>query len=123
MAPVTGNYVFAGAADDNFALYISDDYGSATVNSVPYIYQDSYASDKDNYYISNHTTAIGDPIPLEEGKYYYMELYAVNTWGNGYFKVSAQVPNTDKTLRWQTHEVNQIETTFTNEPEIRTFTL
>ena len=120
---MTGNYVFAGAADDNFALYISDDYGSATVNSVPYIYQDSYASDKDNYYISNHTTAIGDPIPLEEGKYYYMELYAVNTWGNGYFKVSAQVPNTDKTLRWQTHEVNQIETTFTNEPEIRTFTL
>ena len=43
-----------------------------------------------------------------------MELYAVNTWGNGFFKVSAEVPNTDKTLKWQTHEVNQIETTFTN---------
>ena len=38
-APVTGNYTFRGSADDNFGLYMSDEYGSATVNPDPLIYQ------------------------------------------------------------------------------------
>lgn len=87
-APVDGDYIFRGAADDSFGLYISDDYGTASVNPSVYIYQDSHSTNKDNYYIDNKTTALGSPITLEAGKYYYMELYMVNYMGNGFVKIS-----------------------------------
>ena len=87
-APVDGEYIFRGAADDNFGLYISNDYGTASVNPSAYIYQSSYSSNKDNYYIENKTTALGDAITMEAGKYYYMELYMVNNGGNGFVKIS-----------------------------------
>lgn len=61
-APVTGSYIFRGSADDNFGLYISDDFGSASVNAAPHISDDSHASDADNYYIRNSATALGTGI-------------------------------------------------------------
>lgn len=109
-APVAGNYIFRGGADDNFAIYLSDQYGSASVNPTPIIYADSASAYNydDNLYIYNQSTALGQEIALEAGKYYYMEVYHINSVGNGYLKVSVEVPNSDATLSWQRHEVNQI---------------
>ena len=52
-APVTGKYVFRGAGNHNFGLYISNNYGTAVVNPQPDIYQDISTFHKDNYYIDN----------------------------------------------------------------------
>ena len=123
LAPKTGDYIFRGAADDNFALYISDNYGTATINPTPYIYADSAAASTTNLYISNQTTAHGAPRYMEEGKYYYMEAYHVNVGGTGFFSIEVEVPNTDSSLHWQSYEVNQLELSFTNDPEIMEFTL
>ena len=57
-APVDGNYTFRGSADDTFGLYISDEYGSKTLNLDPIIYQTSHSADDDNYYLTNYSTAI-----------------------------------------------------------------
>lgn len=78
-APVTGQYIFRGSADDNFGLYISDDFGSATVNASPHIYDSSHASNADNYYVRNSSTALGTGVSFEAGKYYYMKMYFVNS--------------------------------------------
>ena len=115
-AVVDGDYIFRGAADDNFGLYISDEYGSKSLNSNPIIYSDSYSSYDDNYYIFNQTTALGSGITLEAGKYYYMELYHINSAGDGFVKISVEVPNSDTSLSWQRHEVNQFTSSFTNDP-------
>ena len=114
-----GNYTFRGSADDSFGLYISDEYGSKTLNIDPLIYQYAHSSDPDNLYIANYSTAINGEKLLEGGKYYYMELYHVNGWGTGFLKISVSVPNDNTELLWQTHEVNQFSTSFTNDPEVR----
>ena len=82
---------------------MSDEYGSASINPTPIIYQDSHASDPDNYYIKNYASALGSPITLVAEKYYYMEFYHVNSGGPGFVKVSVSVPNTDPQLGWQVH--------------------
>lgn len=122
-APVAGEYTFRGQADDTFDLYMSDEYGSTTVNPTPVIYSSSATGQGSNYYISNSSTALGKPKYLEGNQYYYMELYHVNNGGDGYLKISAEVPNQDHSLEWQTHEVNQFRTSFVNDPEIRKYTL
>ena len=88
-APVTGNYIFRGVCDDNFGLYISEEYGSVSVPATPYIYEDSYTprSNAYNLFITNHTTAFGEEIAFEAGRYYYMEAYHLNTGGEGYMKI------------------------------------
>ena len=61
------------------------------MNPTPIIYAD-YASSyhyDDNYYIYNQSTALGQEISLEAGKYYYMEVYHINSGGNGFLKISA----------------------------------
>ena len=102
-AHVSGNYIFRGAGDDNFGLYISENYGTATVNPSPYIYQNSHTDQRDNYYIWNIPSALGAERYFEGGKYYYMELYLINTGGVGFVKVSVETPNTDINLLWQRH--------------------
>lgn len=52
-----------------------------------------------------------------------MELYHVNGGGGGQMQISVEVPNDDNTLRWQTHEVHSIETSYTYDPEIMNYTL
>ena len=44
-----------------------------------------------------------------------MQLYHVNSGGNGWMKLSVEVPNIDNALLWQTHEVNQITTNITHD--------
>lgn len=66
---------------------------------------------------------MGQPIYLEEGQYYYTELYHINLAGSGWIKVSVEVPNENNELAKQTFEVDHIETTFTNQPEIIEFAL
>ena len=34
----SGDYTFRGASDDNYDVYMSDDYGTATINQTPLIY-------------------------------------------------------------------------------------
>ena len=118
-APVDGNYTFRGSADDSFGLYIGDEYGSKAINPDPIIYQQLLSKDADNYYLTNYTTAINGEKLLEGRKHYYMEAYHVNGGLKGFFKVSVSVPNNKSELLWQTHEVNQFETGYTNDPEIR----
>ena len=105
-APVSGNYTFRGSADDSFGLYMSDEYGSKSLNSDPLIYASSHSSDADNYYLTNYSTAVNGEKLLEGGKYYYTELYQVNGGSTGFLKVSVSVPNNNTDLLWQTHEVN-----------------
>lgn len=52
-----------------------------------------------------------------------MELYHVNTGGAGYVKIRVEVPNADETLKWKRYEVDQIQTSFTNQHEIIEFKL
>ena len=103
---MAGDYIFRGAVDDNFGLYINPDYGISEVPSTPYIYQDSYTNNKDNYYIDNITSAMGTALTFEAGKYYYLELYTINNGGGAFVKISVEVPNTDDTLPFQRDEVN-----------------
>lgn len=115
---MSGNYTFRGACDDQFSLHINPVYGTTTGPLTQIISQSSATSYADNYYISNLTSAINGRIELVGGKHYYMEAYHINGPGDGYLKISVQVPNTDTTLPKQLYEVNHIETTYTNEPEI-----
>ena len=107
---MSGDYIFRGSADDNFAVYLSDEYGSATVNPDPIIYDTSNIPERysDNLLIYNRSQTLGDPITFSAGRYYYMEVYHVNTGGVGYLKISVEVPNSDVSLNWQRYEVNQI---------------
>lgn len=59
---------------------------------------------------------MGQPKLLQGGKYYYMEVIHINWAGYGFFKISVEVPNADATLPRKRYEVNQIETSFTNDP-------
>lgn len=71
-APVSGNYIFRGAADDSFALYINQDYGTSVNTTLSKIaYSTSASSYFDNYYIQHQPTALSGEISLEGGKYYY----------------------------------------------------
>lgn len=115
-APVSGDYIFRGAADDTFQLYLSSNYGSAEIGATPLISLSSYSNYADNYYVKNESSSMSAPTTLVGGKYYYMEVYHTNSAGAGYLKISVEVPNTNIELGWQSHEVNQFETTFTNEP-------
>ena len=121
LAPVDGEYRFSGYGDDNFGLYISDTYGTASTPSTPYISVGSYMSNTDDLFYDNRTSVFGEAKTLEAGKYYYMELYHVNTQGVGYIKIRAEVPNTDGSLKWKRDQVSHIETTFTNQAEIKSF--
>jgi hypothetical protein len=75
-----------------------------------------------NHFIYYQETAHAE-VELEEGKYYYMELYHVNGGSAGQIQISVEVPNDDNTLRWQTHEVHSVETSYTYDPEIMNYTL
>ena len=122
-APVTGEYSFSGYGDDNFGLYISDDYGTAEVNPTPYIFANSHMNHNDDLFANNISSVFGAGRQLEAGKYYYMELYHVNTGGNGFIKIRAEVPNADASLKFGRSQVMHIETSFTNQPEIIEFEL
>ena len=52
-----------------------------------------------------------------------MEVYHCNGPSTGYLKISVSAPNPESKPTWQTYEVNQISTSYTNVPEERTFTL
>lgn len=92
---------------------MSDDYGTASVNLTPLISTDYASHDADNYFISNFSTLIANKT-LTAGNYYYMELYHTNHHGPGFIKVSVATPNPSQASTWRAHEVNQIDTTFTN---------
>lgn len=92
--------------------------GTTSGNLSKIIFSNSNGQSSDNYYISNITSSLGSPIYLEEGNYYYTELYHLNNGGSGWLKVSVEVFNNDINLAKQTFEVDHIETTFTNQPEI-----
>jgi len=53
---------------------------------------------------------------LEAGKKYYLEVYHINLSGDGGLSVSAQVPNTDASLSWQTHATQIVQSDLTNDP-------
>lgn len=52
-----------------------------------------------------------------------MEIYHGQASGDGFLKIAVSSPNPTSVEKWQTYEVNEINTAFTNEEEIRTFTL
>lgn len=52
-----------------------------------------------------------------------MEVYHINQGGGGYLRIEAEVPNDDLELSTQRYEVNQFSTSFTNDPEIKSFIL
>jgi hypothetical protein len=117
-APADGRYGFQGVADDSFAVFLASPYGSAEPAVAPLIYSDSVQNS--NYYLSYK--ASGDAnVTLQAGKSYYMEVYHINLGGTGFLRVSAQVPNTDASLLWQTHAVHRLDLTFTNDPEVVQF--
>ena len=103
-----------GSADDSFSFFISDDYGTASIPASPLIYSTSTTQDEDNIYVANHSTTSASKN-LEAGKYYYVEAYHVNGAGTGFFKIHVSSPNPNNKSPWQTHEVNEINTAFTNE--------
>ena len=119
-APVSGNYIFRGVADDSFAVYLSSTYGSAEPAATPLIYSNT-VQNFDNFYISDVPTAQGS-VALTAGQSYYIEVYHINHAGAGNLRVSVQVPNSDNTLLWQTHAVQKLVLNYTNDPEVIAFT-
>ena len=109
----SGTYTFSGSGDDSFDLYMSDDYGTATINPTPLISTDHATYDPDNYFIANYSSLIANKS-LVGGNYYYMEFYRVNENGPGFGKVSVATPNPSQGTTWRAHEVNQLDMTFTN---------
>lgn len=61
-------------------------------------------------------------MTLQAGESYYIEVYHINGAGDGFLRVAAAVPNTDTSLLWQTHTVQKLQLSFTNDPEIVQFT-
>ena len=102
---------------------MSDTHNTSTVNPTPYIYSDTWLHDYRNLFIDNMTSSMGEPKTLQGGSYYYMELYHCNTGGKGGVKIRVEIPNSDASLKWQRYEVNHIETSYTNDPEIIEFVL
>jgi hypothetical protein len=119
-APVSGEYVFRGVGDDLFAVYFATTHGSTEPAAAPLIYSNT-AQDFDNFYITYVPTAEAN-VTLAAGLSYYIEVYHINFYNPGYLRVSAQVPNSDQTLYWQTHAVQKLVLNFTNDPEILNFT-
>ena len=99
-------------------MYISNVYGSVSPSGGPLIY--SHSVQNYNYYLTYKSEGEAN-VTLVGGKSYYIEVYHLNLAGNGFLKVSAQVPNTDLSLLWQTHCVHKLRLTFTNDPEIVQF--
>lgn len=107
-------------ADDIFAVYLSSTFGSAEPAATPLIYSNSYQN-FDNFYISNVLTAEGR-VALTANQSYYIEVYHINNAGDGYLRVSVQVPNSDSSLFWQTHAVQKLTLSYNNDPEVLNFT-
>lgn len=42
---------------------------------------------------------------------------------DGFLRVSVQIPNSDTSLLWQTHAVQQLDLTYNNDPQVINFTL
>jgi len=61
LAPVTGNYIFRGAGDDQYSMHISSDYGTIGSPLSPEISGSWAQASGDNYYISNVSTSLGNP--------------------------------------------------------------
>ncbi len=80
---------------------MSNVYGSTQSNSTLLISANTY-SPNDNFYYSNYSSG-RKSLTLAAGKYYYMEVYHINSGGTGFMKISVEVPNTDTSLIWQTH--------------------
>lgn len=121
MAPVTGTYTFRGTADDDFAMYLSADYGSVSAPASPLIYSNTY-SKLFEFYTYDVATGEGS-IDLTAGKSYYMEAYHINTGSTGNFDISVEMPNADNTTHHQTHQVDKISTVSTVQQEIKLFTV
>lgn len=71
-APVAGNYTFRGSAADQFTLIMNQNYGTTNGLLTEIIASNSSCMDPDNYYLSNISSTMGQPISLQAGKYYYM---------------------------------------------------
>ena len=124
LATVTGAYKFRGLGDDSFAVYLNTaTYGSTTAFpndthqriafSDALQTMDVFA----NYYVIDIVTAESDYITLEAGKHYYMQVYHINSQGNGKLSLSVEVPNTDTTVvNSQTYEVHTVTTSMTEDP-------
>jgi hypothetical protein len=123
-APVAGVYTFRGTADDQFAFYISNVTGSAQLplNNTPLIYADTYQINWNNFYIDDSSYAEAT-LSLAAGQSYYIEAYHINNVGGGYFKIDADVPNSDTTLPFQAYEIDKITTNSTIQPEVVTYTM
>ena len=114
-APNSGDYIFRSVHDDSVQLYVSSVYGSAELDPTAHISSNTH-SGSSNFYYNNYPAALGAPLTLVQGQYYYMELYHVNGGGAGYMRMSVQVPNTNADLKHQTHEVIHFETQVTYDP-------
>jgi hypothetical protein len=69
-APVSGEYRFAGIADDGFEVQLSSVQNSANVGNLQTLISNSYSDDNFNPYFSGQASAIANKT-LTQG-YYYM---------------------------------------------------
>ncbi|HOX04269.1 MAG TPA: PA14 domain-containing protein, partial [Candidatus Paceibacterota bacterium] len=77
--PVTGNYKFGLATDDQSVLYLSTDSTMANRKEIAYV--DGYTG---QYVMNKYTTQISADVYLEAGKRYYIEaLWRDGTGGDG----------------------------------------
>lgn len=120
-APVNGTYKFRGVADDYFAFYISDDYGSTGTIAAPLIYSNIWQLFW-QFYDKEVNTAEATK-DLVAGKSYYIEAYNINGGGAGFFDLAVEIPNSDDKAFVQTYQVDKITTNSTVTPELRTFTM
>jgi hypothetical protein len=123
VASATGTHTFRGLANDAFAVYISNTtHNSTTTLTTALISVGSampYRSDFSNWYQSDWGTSAEQSLDLVAYNRYYMEVYHMNNNGDGWFELGIEVPNTDATIeKWQSYEVQKIETAFTRDPEI-----
>lgn len=86
LPPQTGNYIFYLASDENSELWLSTDENPANVRRIARV---------QGYTAFRHYLGSGNssgPIPLEEGKYYYVKALHKQDWAADCFSVAWQLP-------------------------------
>jgi hypothetical protein len=108
-------------------VFLSPTYGrdfpTISSTSTTIISSTTYSQSADNYYVTNAPTMTSDPIALNAGDYHWMEVYHMNSGGNGYMMVSVEVPNTNDTHANTVYEVQNLSIAVESDPEIFKFTI
>ena len=105
-APITGEYRFAGIADDGFEVQLSPVQNSANLANLQTLISNGISEDNFNPYVSGQASAIANRT-LTQG-YYYMEIVNFNWQGTGDFRLLVDTPQIHTYTANPTWQVDEV---------------